>query len=65
LFIKVCKSNWNLKPEIEKKVKKALVKALDRIKKALKKTKAELKKKAFTSTLKTPLTSTKPNTFVV
>jgi len=67
LFTEVRKSNWNPKPEIDKKVKEALIKAPDRIKGALKQAKAELKKKAstFTSTLKTPPAFIKPSTFVI
>ena len=65
LFIKVYKSDQNLKPEIEKKVKEAFIKILNRIKRALKKAKAEFKKKAFTFIFKTLFTFTKLNTFVV
>jgi len=63
LFTEVRKSDWNLKPEVEKKVKEALTKAPERIKGALERAKAELEKKA--STTETPPTSTKPSTFVV
>jgi hypothetical protein len=35
LFAEVCKPGWNLKQEVEKKVKEALAKAHDGIKAAL------------------------------
>ena len=40
LFTEVCKLNQNSKLKIEKKVKEALIKALDRIKRALERAKA-------------------------
>ena len=67
LFIKVCKLNWNLKQEIKKKIKEALVKAHNSIKAALKRAKAKLKKQdsTFTLTPKSPATINKPGNFAI
>jgi len=67
LFTEARKSGWNIKPEIKKKVKEVLVKAPEYTKKSLERAKAELEKKASTSTstLRTLLASIKPSTFVI
>jgi hypothetical protein len=66
LFIEVYKPGWNLKQEVKKKVKKALVKAHNGIKAALKRAKAKFKKNStFTLTLKSPATINKPGNFTI
>jgi hypothetical protein len=64
LFIEVYKLGWNPKQEIEKKVKKALAKAYNGIKAALKRAKAKLEKDSTsTLTLGSPTTINKPGNF--
>jgi hypothetical protein len=68
LFTEVRKSGWNPKPEVEKKVKEALAKASDGIKRALERAKAKLEKKNSTSTSipgSPPATMNRPSNFVV
>jgi hypothetical protein len=68
LFTEVRKSGWNPKPEVEKKVKEALAKASDGIKRALERAKAKLEKKNSTSTSipgSPPATTNRPSNFVV
>ena len=67
LFAEVRKSDWNPKPDIEKKVKEALAKAHNGIKGALERAKAKLEKK-FPESTSTPGTpnafSSRPSNFV-
>jgi uncharacterized protein (DUF2461 family) len=64
LFAEVCKPGWNPKQEVEKKVKKALAKAYNKIKAALKQAKVKLKKDStFTLTPRSPATINKLGNF--